>query len=80
MSANKESNLVQTYIELNKFCQSGDYERALKAAGKSKFYEYKTKRCNFCRLYYNIHNFNVFKLHSYLAVFCVNLLKNVIII
>lgn len=37
MSANKESNLVQAYIELNKFCQSNDYEKALKAAGKSKF-------------------------------------------
>lgn len=36
MSANKENNLVQAYIELNKFCQSGDYERALKATGKSK--------------------------------------------
>lgn len=37
MSANKENNLVQAYIELNKFCQSGDYDRALKATGKSKF-------------------------------------------
>ncbi|KAJ8732278.1 hypothetical protein PYW08_015008 [Mythimna loreyi] len=34
MSANKENNLVQAYIELNKFCQSGDYDRALKATGK----------------------------------------------
>ncbi|KAG6461098.1 hypothetical protein O3G_MSEX012419 [Manduca sexta] len=34
MSANKESNLVQAYIELNKFCQNGDYDRALKASGK----------------------------------------------
>lgn len=37
MSANKENNLVQAYIELNKFCQNGDYERALKAAGKGIF-------------------------------------------
>lgn len=36
MSANKENNLVQAYIELNKFCQSGDYDRALKATGKGK--------------------------------------------
>ncbi|VVD04130.1 unnamed protein product [Leptidea sinapis] len=34
MSANKENNLVQAYVELNKFCQSGEYERALKASGK----------------------------------------------
>ncbi|CAB3243622.1 unnamed protein product [Arctia plantaginis] len=34
MSANKENNLVQAYIELNKYCQSGDYDRALKATGK----------------------------------------------
>ncbi|XP_059061425.1 signal recognition particle subunit SRP72 [Achroia grisella] len=34
MSANRESSLVQSYIELNKFCQSGDYDRALKATGK----------------------------------------------
>lgn len=38
MSANKENNLVQAYIELNKFCQSGDYDRALKATGKGKEY------------------------------------------
>lgn len=37
MSANKENNLVQAYIELNKFCQSGDYDRALKATGKSEY-------------------------------------------
>ncbi|KAI8428724.1 hypothetical protein MSG28_007421 [Choristoneura fumiferana] len=34
MSGNKEVNLVQSYIELNKFCQGSDYDRALKAAGK----------------------------------------------
>lgn len=34
MSASKDANLVQAYIELNKFCQSADYDRALKAAGK----------------------------------------------
>lgn len=36
MSANKETNLVQAYSELNKFCLGGDYDRALKATGKSK--------------------------------------------
>ncbi|GBP78196.1 Signal recognition particle subunit SRP72 [Eumeta japonica] len=30
--ANKDNNLVQAYIELNKFCQNGDYDRALKAS------------------------------------------------
>lgn len=36
MSATKEANLSALYAELNKFGQNGEYERALKAANKSK--------------------------------------------
>lgn len=34
---NKESNVRAIYSELNKFAQSGQYEKALKSANRSKF-------------------------------------------
>jgi hypothetical protein len=36
MATTKESNLSNFYIELNRFGQNGEYERALKTANKSK--------------------------------------------
>jgi hypothetical protein len=36
MATTKESNLSNLYIELNRFGQNGEYERALKTANKSK--------------------------------------------
>lgn len=35
MATPKENNIRSGYIELNKYGQSGDYEKALKAANKS---------------------------------------------
>ncbi|CAK1553451.1 unnamed protein product [Leptosia nina] len=59
MSANKESNLVQAYIELNKFCQSSDYERALKAAGKILQVSPTEQKAFHCKIicYIQLHNF-----------------------
>lgn len=36
MAATKESNMSTLYVELNRFGQNGEYERALKTANKSK--------------------------------------------
>jgi hypothetical protein len=36
MTTSKESNLSALYVELNRFGQNGEYERALKTANKSK--------------------------------------------
>jgi hypothetical protein len=36
MAAPKEINLSALYVELNRFGQNGEYERALKTANKSK--------------------------------------------
>jgi hypothetical protein len=36
MATTKESNLSNLYVELNRFGQNGEYERALKTANKSK--------------------------------------------
>ncbi|XP_052751250.1 signal recognition particle subunit SRP72 [Galleria mellonella] len=59
MSANKESNLVQAYIELNKFCQSGDYERALKATGKILQIAPQEQKAFHCKVicFIQLHNF-----------------------
>ncbi|CAK1603846.1 unnamed protein product [Parnassius mnemosyne] len=59
MSANKESNLVQGYIELNKFCQSGDYDRALKAAGKILQIAPTEQKAFHCKIicFIQLHNF-----------------------
>ncbi|CAH2075016.1 unnamed protein product, partial [Iphiclides podalirius] len=59
MSANKESNLVQGYIELNKFCQSGDYDRALKAAGKVLQIAPTEQKAFHCKIicFIQLHNF-----------------------
>lgn len=35
MATTKESNLSALYVELNRFAQNGEYERALKTANKS---------------------------------------------
>jgi hypothetical protein len=35
MATTKESNLSALYVELNRFGQNGEYERALKTANKS---------------------------------------------
>ncbi|PZC83892.1 hypothetical protein B5X24_HaOG206641 [Helicoverpa armigera] len=67
MSANKENNLVQAYVELNKFCQSGDYDRALKATGKVLQiapHEQKAFHCKIVCLI-QLHNFK-----EALAVLC----------
>lgn len=32
----KEQNIRQYYTELNKCCQNGEYEKAIKSANKSK--------------------------------------------
>ncbi|CAH0727986.1 unnamed protein product, partial [Brenthis ino] len=59
MSANKETNLVQAYSELNKFCQSGDYERALKAAGKVLQIAPNEQKAFHCKVicFIQLHNF-----------------------
>ncbi|XP_068630412.1 signal recognition particle subunit SRP72 [Battus philenor] len=59
MSANKESSLVQGYIELNKFCQSGDYDRALKAAGKILQIAPNEQKAFHCKIicFIHLHNF-----------------------
>ncbi|XP_045534188.1 signal recognition particle subunit SRP72 [Papilio machaon] len=59
MSANKESSLVQGYIELNKFCQSGDYERALKSAGKILQIAPTEQKAFHCKIicFIQLHNF-----------------------
>ncbi|XP_013134269.1 PREDICTED: signal recognition particle subunit SRP72 [Papilio polytes] len=59
MSANKESSLVQGYIELNKFCQSGDYERALKSAGKILQISPTEQKAFHCKIicFIQLHNF-----------------------
>jgi hypothetical protein len=36
MTTTRESNLSALYVELNRFGQNGEYERALKTANKSK--------------------------------------------
>lgn len=36
MATTRESNLSALYVELNRFGQNGEYERALKTANKSK--------------------------------------------
>jgi hypothetical protein len=36
MATTKESNMSAFYVELNRFGQNGEYERALKTANKSK--------------------------------------------
>ncbi|XP_045521419.1 signal recognition particle subunit SRP72 [Pieris brassicae] len=65
MSANKESNLVQAYIELNKFCQSSDYERALKAAGKILQIAPTEQKAFHCKIvcYIQLHNFKEALVH-----------------
>ncbi|XP_028026411.1 signal recognition particle subunit SRP72 isoform X2 [Bombyx mandarina] len=59
MSANKENNLVQAYLELNKFCQSSDYERALKAAGKILQIAPNEQKAFHCKVvcFLQLHNF-----------------------
>ncbi|XP_063620945.1 signal recognition particle subunit SRP72 [Cydia splendana] len=59
MSANKENNLVQAYIELNKFCQGGDYDRALKAAGKILQIAPNEQKAFHCKVicFIQLHNF-----------------------
>ncbi|XP_026485848.2 signal recognition particle subunit SRP72 [Vanessa tameamea] len=59
MSANKENNLVQAYVELNKFCQSGEYERALKAAGKVLQIAPNEQKAFHCKVicFIQLHNF-----------------------
>ncbi|CAG9560178.1 unnamed protein product [Danaus chrysippus] len=59
MSANKENNLVQAYVELNKFCQNGDYERALKAAGKVLQISPNEQKAFHCKVvcFIHLHNF-----------------------
>ncbi|XP_028158599.1 signal recognition particle subunit SRP72 isoform X1 [Ostrinia furnacalis] len=59
MSANKESNLVQAYVELNKFCQSGDYDRALKATGKILQIAPNEQKAFHCKVvcFIQLHNF-----------------------
>ncbi|CAH2107685.1 unnamed protein product [Euphydryas editha] len=59
MSANKENNLVQAYVELNKFCQNGDYERALKAAGKVLQISPNEQKAFHCKVicFIQLHNF-----------------------
>ncbi|XP_052738506.1 signal recognition particle subunit SRP72 [Bicyclus anynana] len=59
MSANKENNLVQAYVELNKFCQSSDYERALKAAGKVLQIAPNEQKAFHCKVicFIQLHNF-----------------------
>ncbi|KAM3961897.1 signal recognition particle 72 [Aphomia sociella] len=59
MSANKENNLVQAYIELNKFCQSGDYDRALKATGKILQIAPNEQKAFHCKVvcFIQLHNF-----------------------
>ncbi|KAL0840689.1 hypothetical protein ABMA28_015882 [Loxostege sticticalis] len=59
MSANKENNLVQAYVELNKFCQSGDYERALKATGKILQIAPNEQKAFHCKVvcFIQLHNF-----------------------
>ncbi|CAH0699705.1 unnamed protein product [Spodoptera exigua] len=67
MSANKENNLVQAYIELNKFCQSGDYDRALKATGKVLQIAPNEQKAFHCKIVclIQLHNFK-----EALAVLC----------
>ncbi|XP_026328538.1 signal recognition particle subunit SRP72 [Hyposmocoma kahamanoa] len=67
MSANKENNLVQAYIELNKFCQSGDYDRALKATGKILQIAPNEQKAFHCKVvcFLQLHNFK-----EALAVLC----------
>ncbi|CAH2991994.1 unnamed protein product [Chilo suppressalis] len=67
MSANKENNLVQAYIELNKFCQSGDYERALKATGKILQIAPNEQKAFHCKVvcFIQLHNFK-----EALAILC----------
>ncbi|XP_013184409.1 signal recognition particle subunit SRP72 [Amyelois transitella] len=67
MSANKENNLVQAYIELNKFCQSGDYERALKATGKVLQIAPNEQKAFHCKVvcFIQLHNFK-----EALAILC----------
>jgi hypothetical protein len=36
MATTRESSLSALYVELNRFGQNGEYERALKTANKSK--------------------------------------------
>ncbi|CAH2232448.1 jg19381 [Pararge aegeria aegeria] len=59
MSANKENNLIQAYVELNKFCQSSDYERALKAAGKILQIAPNEQKAFHCKVicFIQLHNF-----------------------
>lgn len=38
MSTPKETNIRSSYIELNKYGLSGEYEKALKAANKSQYF------------------------------------------
>ncbi|CAG4936909.1 unnamed protein product [Colias eurytheme] len=59
MSANKETNLVQAYVELNKFCQSSDYERALKAANKILQIAPTEQKAFHCKIicFIQLHNF-----------------------
>ncbi|XP_049865710.1 signal recognition particle subunit SRP72 [Pectinophora gossypiella] len=67
MSASKENNLVQAYIELNKFCQSGDYDRALKATGKILQIAPSEQKAFHCKVvcFLQLHNFK-----EALAVLC----------
>ncbi|XP_053602783.1 signal recognition particle subunit SRP72 isoform X2 [Plodia interpunctella] len=67
MSANKENNLVQAYIELNKFCQNGDYDRALKATGKVLQIAPNEQKAFHCKVvcFIQLHNFK-----EALAVLC----------
>ncbi|XP_041976354.1 signal recognition particle subunit SRP72 [Aricia agestis] len=59
MSANKEINLVQAYVELNKFCQSGEYERALKSSGKILQIAPNEQKAFHCKVicFIQLHNF-----------------------
>ncbi|CAG9785244.1 unnamed protein product [Diatraea saccharalis] len=67
MSASKENNLVQAYIELNKFCQSGDYEKALKATGKILQIAPNEQKAFHCKVvcFIQLHNFK-----EALAILC----------
>ncbi|XP_048485172.1 signal recognition particle subunit SRP72 [Plutella xylostella] len=67
MSANKENNLVQAYIELNKFCQNGDYDRALKSAGKLLQIAPGEQKAFHCKVicFIQLHNFK-----EALAILC----------
>ncbi|KAJ2947147.1 hypothetical protein O0L34_g16504 [Tuta absoluta] len=67
MSANKENNLVQAYNELNKYCQAGDYDRALKTTGKILQQAPNEQKAFHCKVvcFLQLHNFK-----EALAVLC----------